>query len=740
MTTNTYSQETEHGSQRKSQRLKSANTSAAASSTTATTPNQEKKRTAPTNPEEKAAKKQQSNKCYQWDSKWPDPDTEVAKLACAPTTAEQIQKAADLYDFVSDHEFQSNIAQLNTVDEILPVIVGVPGQLKVRVVYGIGSPNTGLMNDKANYLLGLVGDINADDTPDITSIPDNAFEKALTAIPTEDAFRTKVLENEEEETQLEFTTEETVKAAVPQAIPIPAYVVADGFEDDVSIAIIYERIQSLRLKTEYGKKLLQFLRGLSTIPNGESEEPTAHIDPTYFSTRANKESKTWRKKRMQMLNPLAQQNPTGTQQPAQIMRPGDEAIKEAIAMMAKLHAQQARSRYDGEEKKDDGLVDTTKFGLHSYGFKRLLTMCGITEEHEENLPEFWKQLGEKGLTKADKKEIVREALATTPVYRGCKVPILPQITSMFIERTFHGDHTTCTVHTAPKGLSPFAMTTISEADIAKFNDDEEAMYKATTTSIEDHQRNKIVAKVPDGFYPFMEMIKKYTNMLEAGFGELCPLAVELQEIVDDLYDMSEVSRAALTKQAKASILWAILLQSRHFANGKMKGASAMLNQFTSMTNAIKKRELYISTEVPPALYEAKVTVKTHTAAAAGKATKDTRAKDTRPDTPNDRPQIAKQIKRENRHPLVTAALQPIFTKHPRVSVYDMCKPCRLAPMNLFPDQPNLCLRSTILGVCSEDCKWNHTRITDEQATTVIEKLKTSIDNPDLIVKSFKVRR
>ena len=109
MTTNTYSQETEQGSQRKSQRLKSAYTSAEASSTTATTPNQEKKRTAPTNPEDKPAKKQQSNKFYQWDSKWPDPDTEVAELACAPTTAEQIQKAADLYEFVTDHEFQSNI-------------------------------------------------------------------------------------------------------------------------------------------------------------------------------------------------------------------------------------------------------------------------------------------------------------------------------------------------------------------------------------------------------------------------------------------------------------------------------------------------------------------------------------------------------------------------------------------------------------------------------------------------------
>ena len=45
----------------------------------------------------------------------------------------------------------------------------------------------------------------------------------------------------------------------------------------------------------------------------------------------------------------------------------------------------------------------------------------------------------------------------------------------------------------------------------------------------------------------------------------------------------------------------------------MKGASPLLNQFTSMTNAIKKRELYISTEVPPALYEVKTATRANMA-------------------------------------------------------------------------------------------------------------------------------
>ena len=77
----------------------------------------------------------------------------VAKQACALSTAEQIQQANTFHEFVSDLNFSTNAAQLNTVEDILPILVGVPGQSKVHVIYGIVPPNLGLMTDEANFLL-----------------------------------------------------------------------------------------------------------------------------------------------------------------------------------------------------------------------------------------------------------------------------------------------------------------------------------------------------------------------------------------------------------------------------------------------------------------------------------------------------------------------------------------------------------------------------------------------------------
>lgn len=195
--------------------------------------------------------------------------------------------------------FSINVAQLNTVEDILPILVDMPGQSKVRVIYRIGPPNVGLMTDETNFLLGIVGEADDKKVPDIMSIPNNTFETVLANVATESAFEAEMLKKIPLTPYPCHNKKHLDNDEIPQATLIPAYVVADGFEDDLDIDVVYERMQSLRLKTDYGIQVLQFLRGLTTPPTEEA--PSAHIDASYFSTRATKESKLWRKTRIQAL-------------------------------------------------------------------------------------------------------------------------------------------------------------------------------------------------------------------------------------------------------------------------------------------------------------------------------------------------------------------------------------------------------------------------------------------------------
>ena len=195
--------------------------------------------------------------------------------------------------------FSINVAQLNIVEDILPILVGMPGQSKVQLIYRFGPPNVGLMTDETNFLLGLIGEADDKEVPDITSVPNNAFETVLANVVTESAFEAEMLKKIPLTPYPCHNKKHLNNDEIPQATLIPAYVVAGGFEDDLDIDMVYERIQLLCSKTDYGIQVLQFLRGLVT-PSTE-ETPSAHIDASYFSTRATKETKLWRKTRIQAL-------------------------------------------------------------------------------------------------------------------------------------------------------------------------------------------------------------------------------------------------------------------------------------------------------------------------------------------------------------------------------------------------------------------------------------------------------
>ncbi len=103
-------------------------------------------------------------------------------------------------------------------------------------------------------------------------------------------------------------------------------------------------------------------------------------------------------------------------------------------------------------------------------------------------------------------------------------------------------------------------------------------------------KSKVKASVPDTSENFLAMLKHYANLLCALFSSQCPLYAQMYNLViSALSDISQTARDQLSHGTKVSILWIVLLQSRHFAHGNMVGNKALLGSFSSMMNHLHSK-------------------------------------------------------------------------------------------------------------------------------------------------------
>ena len=408
-----------------------------------------------------------------------------------------------------------------------------------------------------------------------------------------------------------------------------------------------------------------------------------------------------------------------------------QELQEALLTLVQLQQQALRnlSKEDTKAEAGDPASDNP-LNLHDRAYKYILRLCGLTEGDADEIPALWTHLADKGLAKGDKNQIIREALRMDTVYHGHRPPLVPQIVQMFRDRAFHTDYTSCTMATATRGLSPFIVNTLLEEEVAEMQEAQDALEKATSMSVADVTSGKLKAKIPLSFGGLVDVLKTYANLLEAGFGEMCPLGYEVQDLVNQLVYYSPEAKAAMSAQSKASIMWALLLQSRHFANGKMDGGpNSLTNQFAAMMNAIKGRQAYVNVEVPPALYRTKPKNEGQGNGGGNGSGKSDKPKEGDGDKP-EKKFVAMQ--RPNQHPKLKEKLKFLQDLPRRPNMGQICKPCKIAPQDLFPDRPDRCIRAAILGWCHDKCPHSHDTVTDAEAEVVLEKLKPIIDNNKLI--------
>ena len=423
----------------------------------------------------------------------------------------------------------------------------------------------------------------------------------------------------------------------------------------------------------------------------------------------------------------------------------DAVLREAILALTcaqtEAASRQARA-HQQEEKKSDELEPTNKLRLHDFEYTRLLTMCGLVEGQDEDVPEMWHKLAVKGLPKAAKNAIIREAFQCDEApFPGSPIPLVPQLLTVFRERAFHGDYDDCTVTTATKGLTPFMGNKVTEEEVARWTADDEALDKATSTTVQDYSSaNKIKAVVPSSFFGLLDVIHCFSNLLDKGFGPCCPLLQETARLSKTLARFSENARKAMTKHMKATILWTLLLQTRHFASGRMDGGKDhLVHPFARMMDAVESRENYHMVDVPPELFQDKTPEKPkkgnqggNGSAGAGTGTGGNPLAN-----PKDLTEPAKWDPKYCGiiHPKLKAKLG--FLEGKKIRVVDICKPCGTSPMQLFKNNNKVCQKSALTNWCHVGCTREHTQITDAEAEHVLATLAPIIDDPSLVQKKVR---
>jgi hypothetical protein len=665
-----------------------------------------------------------------WNSVLDAPTSTMASQFNAPTV-EHLKDVENMASFLLQ---ESRILDnLNMDKSLVPFVINIPNNKRqLRIIYGIGT-GCGLnglgSNPLENSIIALTGELlQGVSIPATLVLPEETLDLQEISIPSDKQIEPHLITRNTKTSWFKAADCDDT-ANIPSICPIPAFLLKSSFAQDIDVMELFEKARAL---TEAQKELipntLSILRPFlkASVVKYKISENSIHQEPLTFMQQSTPHEAKWKQQRMKQLFPTLSTTSTSPAQPAQ----NTEWTADKLIALANAGLTQ---RTPTEEKKSDSDTEDTPstLGLSTTAYNKLLRMCGIAAGQEDEIPDLWTQLNEKNLTKIDKQAIAAKALLTTVQWRDAKVKPLAPILKMIVERSFEGETSLASLYAAAKGLTPFAVPCLTEAEAYTLNELAEAMASASSTTIKDITGAKMKATVPTTFDKMLKRIKRFGNLLIAVFGEGCPLFFHTDHIITDLDDYSETARAALSPTSIASIIWILHLQSRHFASGLMtinsEGEETLLPEFTYMCNAIKAKQQVYHGEVPAALL--------HTP----EPPKDKRPQPT-PTDPNKKPRTEEKDKwivaprPDTYHPLIKKAMEPIMQLQRQPSVQKLCRAAGCHAGQLFPHRKKLCIRAQLFGKCFTSCQHEHSLISDEEAEKSLKHLTRFLSDPQQIKK------
>ena len=353
-------------------------------------------------------------------------------------------------------------------------------------------------------------------------------------------------------------------------------------------------------------------------------------------------------------------------------------------------------------------------------------MCGLNRGEEALLPIWFSKVNEKGQNDNTRNQIIIQQLQNI-LFEDAEIPITAPLLLMIRKRKWLSDDPTATYRTAAKGLSIFAVGVMTEDEVAIINDTMEALERATTTTAKEYKDvTRIKATVPEDSYEFTILLKTFANLLYSLFGSICPLYLNVRTLIRSFNTYTRTALKAMSMTTKASILWILLLQTRHFASGNL----STLAEFRNMMDRVTANDGSIShAEVPAALINTGVSKKRKIDEIGG-APPGTPPRST-PNRDSLIPPVTPSPERLTRvHPLLREkVVNNVMRLNPSASLRKICTYSNTDLAKLSKD-PSKCALG-MLGICrSRFCKRRHIVANDAKANHIVMLLEKAIKNPE----------
>ena len=360
---------------------------------------------------------------------------------------------------------------------------------------------------------------------------------------------------------------------------------------------------------------------------------------------------------------------------------------------------------------------------------RLITMCGLpTNAPLSLLPYIWHRLAKNKGELQQKKSAVRSELRDNCLHNDARVVPIAPLLIMIIKRDFEEEIIGSCRKTAAKGLTIFSVPTMSQAAVNKINDHYDSLATATQITVKEVTSASFEAVAPHNYHELTRVIKRFSNLLFAIFGKLCPMLIEMENLLEELQEYSEQAIASMSVRTLVSIAWIVHLQSRHFTQGKMIPPTLFIPEFSNMKIQISTKQQVVHGDVPTEMYETPppsiqpptsygIKRKQHVENSI---------------TPTETKKKAKLFHIPYYHPKIKESMKVLASqvKLPRVKA--ICEVCNITQNDIFPKRKNLCIKSALFGTCFDTCQFKHEAITDDEATKAINMLKPVIDHPEKV--------
>ena len=672
---------------------------------------------------------------------------------------DQKEKTAQLYSFIVKPN--AHLTVLGADTSPVAYLLHVAGTNKVRVLYGL-SPvvQSAFMPSKPKAFRALMRDLEkeTDTVPGMMSLPEDILKLEEVTMPTLEHV-IKVLDEDTLAKNWPYFKTGTANGAlqpdekdarnVMKIAPVPLFAVIDGLERDLEAVDVFERLKFLAelettLLPAYMAHAMHFCASAMTKYTSAAKKVT--VSAAVFATLPSQVDKTWALGRILTLCPRmpapAQGQGSGGMD-SQMLMLMQQMISQQVSSGAKATGSAPMAKDPDAEVLDEKSWEK-KLNLSKLGLEDLLSFCGLERGEEDCLPKLWTTLGEEGMKKAQKQRVIRKALARDRKFDDVEAPVTVALLKVIANMDWSEGEMTVTISNLMKGLSIFAMRPLTDEEISSYNDYDENLERASSTTVRDVAGGSGKRKhhVPETCTELLEYLKALTNILYALSGNQCPLGHDILACIKRLQRMSLSARRGMDRQMIGAIMWAILEESRRFFNDpdSVKTAS-----FRAMLSALDSSQRFDLIGMPNGLFGPDA--KTPKNPKGKKEDDDRKGKgkgkrgapvgeveETPPGSPEKQTKLrGDQVRKAKRHPILESELGAMVTHAQNRKGWGLYKFCEAAGVPMWEAFPRSCGHLALFEKCtSVRCKFNHDDIDETEAKFVVDKFKKVVDEPTII--------